>query len=97
MTDQPTEFVAPEAVDQPVVLPAEPQVAVDADGLPDEETFAKAEVKPPRYRLVRGAMYTIYMIVVAWFCISITVSAWQSVWGEAGLKIKAQAPIAPAR
>lgn len=57
--------------------------------LPDEEVFERTSAKPPRYRLVRGAMYTIYMLVVSWFCISVTVAVWQSVWGPGGQVLRA--------
>lgn len=76
----------------PQLVAAEATALADADELPDEETIAKTEVKPPRYRLVRGAIYTLYMVIVAWFCLTISVYAWQSVWGEAGQKVRA-API----
>ncbi len=58
--------------------------------LPTEEVLERAEAKPPRYRLVRGAIYTTYMILVAWFCIAVTVAVWRAVWGADGHKLQAQ-------
>ena len=57
--------------------------------LPTEEVLERAEAKPPRYRLVRGAIYTTYMVLVAWFCIGVTVAVWRAVWGPDGANLQA--------
>jgi hypothetical protein len=64
----------------PLANPA--AVAHDYSALPDAETLRRADEKPPLYRAFRGAMYVVYMAVVVWFCLSITVSVWRSVWGD---------------
>jgi len=83
----------PAAVDAaPPVQPAPPS---DLAGmlagteLPTEEILERAEAKPPRYRLVRGAIYATYMVLVAWFCIAVTVAVWRAVWGASGQQLQA--------
>lgn len=63
-------------------LAQEPSAIHDYSALPDAETMRRADEKPPLYRAFRGAMYVVYMAVVVWFCLSITVSVWRSVWGD---------------
>ncbi len=48
------------------------------DTTPDDETIARAEAKPPLYRLFRGALYVTYMVVVVWFCLSMIVGVYRS-------------------
>ena len=48
------------------------------DHAPDDETIARAEAKPPLYRVFRGAMYVTYMTVVVWLCLSIIVGVYRS-------------------
>lgn len=71
--------------------PAEdPQLAAAEHDAPDDETISRAEIKPPRYRIVRGTVYALYMVVLVWFCISVTVAVWRSVWGEPGQRLQQQ-------
>ena len=48
------------------------------DTTPDDETIARAEAKPPLYRVFRGALYVTYMVVVVWLCLSIIVGVYRS-------------------
>lgn len=45
---------------------------------PDDETIARAEAKPPLYRVFRGGLYVTYMVVVVWLCLSIIVGVYRS-------------------
>ena len=48
------------------------------DVTPDDEAIARAEAKPPLYRVFRGALYVTYMVVVVWFCLSMMVGVYRS-------------------
>jgi len=58
--------------------------ATDAElaELPDDDALARADAKPPAYRLFRGAMYVTYLVVVVWFCLSIVIGVWRSVYAN---------------
>ena len=62
--------------------------ALPPESVPDDNAMARAEAKPPLYRLFRGAMYAIYMAIVVWFCMSLIVAAWSSVWGPSGQALR---------
>lgn len=49
-----------------------------ADSSPSDEQMARAEAKPPLYRVFRGALYVTYMAVVVWFCLSITIGVYRA-------------------
>lgn len=48
------------------------------DAAPDDEAIARAEAKPPLYRVFRGTMYVTYMVVVVWFCLSMIIGVYRS-------------------
>jgi hypothetical protein len=64
--------------------------ALSGDVLPAESIFRRAEDKPPLYRFFRGGIYVGYMLVVVWFCASILLAAFQSVWGAPGDAVRAR-------
>ena len=45
---------------------------------PDDEAIARAEAKPPLYRVFRGALYVTYMVVVVWFCLAMIIGVYRS-------------------
>ncbi len=49
-----------------------------ADAAPNDDEIARAEAKPPLYRVFRGALYVTYMVVVVWFCLSMIVGVYRS-------------------
>lgn len=55
-----------------------PPDALPHDGAPDDEAIARAEAKPPLYRVFRGALYVTYMLVVVWFCLSMIVGVYRA-------------------
>jgi hypothetical protein len=58
------------------------------DTLPAEAVLRRAEEKPPLYRAFRVAMYVGYLLVVAWFVISIVIGVYRSVYGPAGQALR---------
>ncbi len=52
--------------------------AMPHDATPDDEAIARAEAKPPLYRVFRGGLYVTYMVVVVWFCLSMIVGVYRS-------------------
>lgn len=49
---------------------------------PDDATIARAEAKPPLYRMFRGALYVTYMTVVVWLCGAILVGVYRAFLGS---------------
>lgn len=68
----------PDPTDRLQTLATEAELAA----LPDDATLARADAKPPAYRLFRGAMYVTYLVVVVWFCLSIVIGVWRSVYAN---------------
>ncbi len=54
---------------------------LDEEHAPDDAAIARAEAKPPLYRVFRGALYVTYMVVVVWFCLSMIVGVYKSFMG----------------
>ena len=50
------------------------------------------------YRVFRVALYSLYLAIAGWLVISIAIGTWQSVYGPAGMALKArsatQSPLA---
>jgi hypothetical protein len=69
--------------------PTEAATAPQTDA-PSADQLRRAEAKPPLYRLFRGTLYVLYMVVTVWLCLAIVVAAWRAVWGEPGRTLRAQ-------
>lgn len=86
----------------PASAPTSPAVAAGAppgsgsaqvgasEVVPTEAALLRAEQKPPLYRFFRGGIYVLYMAIVVWFVVSISVAAARSVWGPAGGELRAR-------
>ena len=69
--------------------PSEAAAEVQPDA-PSADQLRRAEAKPPMYRLFRGTLYVLYMVVTVWLCLAIAVAAWRAVWGEPGRILRDQ-------
>ncbi len=94
MTEPKTEAASDPPADPaevPEAAPAEVEVSegeAQREALEIAEQLAQMERKPPLYRVFRGTMYTLYLVVAVWVVMAIAVASWRGIWGEAGDVIK---------
>lgn len=70
-------------------------VSSPAPSVPTADELRRAEAKPPLYRLFRGTLYVLYMVVTVWLCLAIAIAAWRSIWGEPGRALQSQVAPSP--
>ena len=71
-------------------LPEQPQVA-QLEDREIREQLERIENKPPMYRAFRVTLYSLYLAIATWLVVSIAIGAWKSVYGPAGVSLKARA------